>query len=82
MTAAAALLSCGRHLNGESDEDDIKEYVKGLDVGANVGLGYKLEGGLNFGARYSLGLTDANDGYEDGGTYKNNVFQVFVGYFF
>ena len=67
---------------GETEEDDIKEYIKGLDLGANIGLGYKLEGGLNFGARYTLGLTDGNDGYEEGGTYKNSVIQAFVGYFF
>ena len=66
----------------ESEEVDIKEYIKGLDLGANFGLGYKLEGGLNFGARYSLGLTDGNDGYEEGGTYKNSVIQAYVGYFF
>jgi len=67
---------------GEGYDDDIKEYIKGLDIGANVGLGYKLEGGLNFGARYTLGLTDGNDGFEEGGTYKNSVIQAYVGYFF
>jgi len=67
--------------NGDIGEDDIKEYVKGLDIGAVIGIGYKLEGGLNFGGRYNLGLTDANDGYEDG-TYKNGVIQAYVGYFF
>ena len=67
---------------GETGEDDIKDHIKGLDFGVNMGLGYKLEGGLNFGARYSLGLTDGNDGFEEGGTYKNSVIQAFVGYFF
>ncbi len=67
--------------NGDTGEEDIKEYVKGLDIGAVIGVGYKLEGGLNFGGRYNLGLTDANDGYEVG-TYKNGVIQAYVGYFF
>ncbi len=67
--------------NGNTGEEDIKEYVKGLDIGAVIGVGYKLEGGLNFGGRYNLGLTDANDGYEVG-TYKNGVIQAYVGYFF
>ena len=69
---------------GDSGEDDIKEHVKGIDFGINIGLGYKLEGGFNFGARYNLGLTDANDNPEElGDIYlKNRAFQVFVGYFF
>jgi len=68
--------------DGDTGEDDIKEYVKGIDFGVNFGIGYKLEGGLNFGARYNLGLTDINDEYEEGGTYKNGVFQISLGYFF
>ena len=68
---------------GESGEEDIKEYVKGIDFGVNFGLGYKLEGGLNFGARYNLGLSDNNDDPDlANATYKNSVFQFSVGYFF
>ena len=70
---------------GESDgfsyDEDIKEYLKGIDFGVNVGVGYKLEGGLNFGARYNLGLSDVNDEYEEG-EYKNGVIQAYVGFFF
>lgn len=69
--------------NGESGEDDIKDFVKGFDFGVNVGIGYKLEGGLNFGARYNFGLTDANDDPSlSNSTYKNSVFQFSLGYFF
>ncbi|MDX5585936.1 MAG: porin family protein [Aureibaculum sp.] len=70
--------------DGDTGEDDIKESVKGLDIGAVMGLGYKLEGGLNFGARYNIGLSDANDDpdYLGDSSYKNSVMQVFVGYFF
>jgi hypothetical protein len=69
---------------GETGEDDIKDELKGIDFGVNFGLGYKLEGGLNFGARYNLGLSDANDNKEEiGDDYlKIRSFQVFVGYFF
>ena len=67
---------------GDGYDIDMKDYVKGIDFGVNVGVGYKLDGGLNFGARYNLGLTDVNDGYEEGGTYKNGVIQAYVGYFF
>lgn len=67
---------------GDGYDIDMKDYVKGIDFGINVGVGYKLDAGLNFGARYNLGLTDVNDGYEEGGTYKNGVFQISLGYFF
>lgn len=74
----------GSFTDSESGEDDIKDDVKGIDVGVNVGLGYKLENGLNFGARYNLGLTDANDNAEYLGdaSYKNSVIQISIGYFF
>lgn len=64
---------------------DIKDYVKGIDLGVNFGLGYKLDNGLNFGARYNLGLTDGNDDeefWESSEAFKNGVFQISVGYFF
>ena len=64
------------------DDQDIKDDLKGLDFGLNLGVGYKLENGLNFGARYNLGLTDGNDGLEEDVTYKNSVIQVSIGYFF
>jgi len=69
---------------GDFADDDLKDYLKGIDFGVNFGLGYKLDGGLNFGARYNLGLSDANDDTDFLGdsTYKNGVFQFSVGYFF
>ncbi len=71
---------------GESDgfeyDEDIKEFIKGIDFGINFGAGYKLDSGLNFGARYNLGLSDVNEDYEEGGSYKNGVFQVYLGFFF
>jgi len=68
--------------DGGSYDEDIKEFIKGLDIGVNLGVGYKLESGLNFGARYNLGLVDVNDDYEEGGTYKNGVIQAYLGFFF
>ena len=47
-----------------------------FDFGANFGVGYKLENGLNFGARYNLGITKVDTDN------RNGVFQVSVGYFF
>jgi hypothetical protein len=68
----------------ESGEEDIKDYVKGVDFGLNFGLGYKLKNGINFSARYNLGLSDANDDedYLGDSSYKNSVIQVGIGYFF
>ena len=66
-------------------EEDIKEFLKSTDFGVNLGLGYKMESGLNFSARYNLGLSDNLDTDEfesEGAEYKNSVIQVSVGYFF
>jgi long-subunit fatty acid transport protein len=69
----------------EDEEDDIKDFLKGTDFGINLGLGYKLDNGLFFSARYNLGLTDnldVDDFETDGAEYKNSVIQIGVGYFF
>jgi len=68
--------------DGEGSGDvDIKDFVNGIDFALGVGANYTLESGLNFGARYSLGLSDIND-FEGAGSNQNNVFQFSVGYFF
>jgi hypothetical protein len=69
----------------EDEEDDIDEFLKSTDFGLNLGLGYKLDSGLFFNARYNLGLSDNLDADEfetDGAEYKNSVIQISVGYFF
>jgi hypothetical protein len=71
----------------EDGEDDIKDFLKSTDFGVNFGLGYKLDSGLFFSARYNLGLTDNLDVDEsefetDGAEYKNSVIQIGIGYFF
>ncbi len=65
-----------------NDDVDVKDSLKSIDFGLNIGVGYKMESGLNFGVRYNLGLSDINDvdGYD--GENKNGVIQVSVGYFF
>ncbi len=64
------------------EKEDVKSDVKSLDIGLLFGLGYKLDNGINFGARYNLGLLDGNN-FDDGfGKFKNSVFQISVGYFF
>ena len=74
------LLSAKDVEDGEEDFD-LKDYIKGIDFGVNLGVGYKMEGGLNFGARYNLGLSDANDTEVDS-KIKNSVIQAYVGFFF
>ena len=65
-----------------SEEEDIDD-ASAIDFGVNLGLGYKMESGLNFTARYNLGLSNMYDG-EGSDDYKNqnSVIQVSVGYFF
>lgn len=61
---------------------DVKDFVRPVELGFNVGLGYKLENGLNFGARYNVGLTNSNDVPGSNDVNRNSVFQASVGYFF
>lgn len=69
----------------DDGEDDLKDFLKSTDFGINFGLGYKLDNGLFFSARYNLGLSDNLDNSEfesEGAEYKNSVIQLSVGYFF
>lgn len=61
---------------------DISDHTKGIDFGLALGASYRLDMGVFFGARYTLGLTDIND--IDGSNVKNqnNVFQLSAGYSF
>ncbi len=70
---------------GLSGEDDLKDegLIKDIDVGGNVGLGYQLDSGLNFGARYNFGLTNINDfGDSVDFSQKNSVISLLVGFRF
>ena len=68
--------------DGDSEEEDVKDDFKGIDFGAAIGLGYRLDSGLNFSARYILGLSNIAEDTEGDFSVQNNVFQVSVGYFF
>ncbi len=65
-----------------SEKQDVKDDIKSLDFGLNIGLGYKMPSGLNFAARYTLGLANASDFENSTQEFKNGVFQLSVGYFF
>lgn len=62
------------------DEDgvDIKDGIKGSDISAAMGAGWDAPFGLQFSARYVLGLSDINDGL--GTEVKNRTFQLSIGY--
>lgn len=74
------LLSAKGEIQGISV--DIKDFTKGIDFGLGVGGTYKLDSGLNFGARYNLGLSDINDDPEISEKNQNSVIQLSIGYFF
>lgn len=67
-------------LSAKQDDLNIKDSFQTLDYGVNVGVGYKLNNGLNFGVRYNAGLSDISK--TDSYTNKNGVVQVSIGYFF
>lgn len=73
------LLSAKSEFDGE--EEDVEEAFNDLDLGVNFGLGYKLENGINFALRYTVGISNVLD---EGDEFKvrNGVFQLSVGYFF
>jgi hypothetical protein len=74
-------------------DEDIKEGLESLDIGFNIGLGYRLENGLGFSAQYGIGLTSlvAEQTETDpisGASYtidaygKNSVIGISVSYLF
>jgi hypothetical protein len=70
-------------VEAEGEEEDIKDELKGLDLAAGIGVNYAMASGLNFGARYNLGLSNVNDGEgSDDIKNQNNVIQVSIGYRF
>ena len=71
----------GTNSGGSSYNSDIKDMIKGVDFGLNIGAGYKTEFGLFADVRYNLGLADIND-IDGGDKMKNAVISVSVGYYF
>jgi len=64
---------------GQGDEEDLKDSVKGTDIGIAAGLGVDLPMGLNFGFRFVKGMTNINEESDDY-KYKNYALQFSVGY--
>ncbi|MBT8321579.1 MAG: PorT family protein [Eudoraea sp.] len=65
-----------------SGEDDIKDFIKSTDFSGNVGLGYQLDMGLNFNARYNFGLSSFDDFEDVDENLKNGVISIGVGFRF
>lgn len=65
------------HANSDNDGEstDIKDYLKSTNFGLNLGVGYKLDSGLNFGLRYLRGIRRTYG-------FKQNLLQLSVGYNF
>lgn len=64
-----------------SESTDIKGGLKDNDLSFNAGIGFQLNNGLNFNARYCYGLTNIVNQLSDL-QFKNRVLQLSVGYFF
>ncbi len=73
-------------VSGEQDIFDAKSVYKGTDLALNFGISYMLEGGLELGVRYNLGISDNNDDPFENAFYdlnqelKSRVLQVSVAY--
>jgi hypothetical protein len=69
--------------DGITEEEDVKDQTKGLDVGVSGGVGYEFDMGLYLQARYYLGLTEVNDFMFPGNeSWKNSALFASVGFFF
>ena len=63
-----------------SSESDIKDLFDGTDIGAALGVGYILNSGIGFGARYNMGLQNIYNNTAP--EYKNRFWQVNLIYMF
>ena len=65
----------------DGDSEDIKDALKGLDLGVGIGAGVDLPMGLGFSARYVMGLSNVAEEVDGSdGTTKNNVVQLSASY--
>ena len=69
-------------LSARTDDVNVKDNFNTVDFAFNLGLGYKLNNGINFGARYNIGLSNINNIQGSSDKIRQGVLQVSVGYFF
>ncbi len=72
----------GYLLSAKDEGRDVKDNFKTIDYGLTFGVGYKLENGLNFTARYNAGLSNINDVAGSKDKFRNGVAQLSIGYSF
>lgn len=63
------------------DGADVKSGLNKTNIGLGFGLGYKMESGFGFGARYTLGFTNILKGAASTELKPNNI-AIGVNYFF
>jgi hypothetical protein len=66
--------------SAKADGEDVKDMLKGTDIGIAAGLGVDLPMGLNFGFRFVKGMTNIIDDDSEDLKYKNYALQFSVGY--
>ncbi|NDI98151.1 PorT family protein [Flavobacterium sp. LaA7.5] len=71
-------------MSAKWEDEDAKDYYKGIDIALNGGVAYDLPMGLFLQARYSAGLTSIAEDVEGAETVDtmNNVISLSVGYKF
>ena len=65
--------------NAEIGSQDVSDFYKNSDLSAAIGAGWDAPFGLQFTARYVLGLSDIND-VSGGDEFRNRTFQLSIGY--
>lgn len=66
--------------DGKKDATDDDFHLKGFDLGANAIAGYKLANGAFISVGYTVGIQNISP--EDNSSFKNNGFNVKVGFMF
>ena len=74
------ILASAKNKIRDNDSSDVKDSLKSTDIGLAIGLGYEIEEGVIFDARYNMGITDiAESDFTD---QRNSTIQFSVGYRF
>ncbi len=82
LSAKGKMEISGTSSDDITEEEDIKDEFESIDFGVGFGLGYKMDMGLFFDARYVLGMINVAKEIDDDEYVKNNVIQLSIGYKF
>lgn len=66
----------------ESEDQDVKDSYKSLNLAPFIGAEYNLAQGIFFDARYNFGVSNIAEGGDSNNKITNSFFQVGVGYKF